>query len=244
MHHFGVICPPGHSHITGMAAIGRELSARGHRVTFFNIADVETLCVSQGVGFLRPRKRRSPAGLLCRVLGPAFQLERAQCPEIRHLGGKRRNGDDIEGCAGCHGLSRGHGAHRRHHGELPGSTLAERLKIPFVTICNAIPAFPDSSGPPPFTPWSYHYQWFSRLRNRSAKSILNTVLRPMLKPVNLYRRRWSLKPLTSLYASPLPARRDLPDDGRLRFPQPFSASALSLHRHAAPHRLGACTLPV
>ena len=37
MHHFGLICPPGTSHVTALTGIARELCRRGHRATVFNI---------------------------------------------------------------------------------------------------------------------------------------------------------------------------------------------------------------
>ena len=41
MAHFGLVCPPGTSHVTGLTTIARELCRRGHRATVFNILDVK-----------------------------------------------------------------------------------------------------------------------------------------------------------------------------------------------------------
>ena len=51
MAHFGLVCPPGTSHVTGLTTVARELCGRGHRATVFNILDVEALAEREGVGF-------------------------------------------------------------------------------------------------------------------------------------------------------------------------------------------------
>ena len=40
--HFGIVSPPVAGHIHPFAALGRELAARGHRVTSFQMPDLET----------------------------------------------------------------------------------------------------------------------------------------------------------------------------------------------------------
>jgi UDP:flavonoid glycosyltransferase YjiC (YdhE family) len=51
MIHFGVICPPFPGHLNPMAALGRELQRRGHRITFLQIPDVELKVRSEGLNF-------------------------------------------------------------------------------------------------------------------------------------------------------------------------------------------------
>jgi len=51
MTHFGVICPPFPGHLHPMAALGRELQRRGHRITFVQIPDFEPLVRLQKLNF-------------------------------------------------------------------------------------------------------------------------------------------------------------------------------------------------
>ena len=51
MSHFGVLSYKGTGHLNPMIALSRELVARGHRVTFFQTAELEERVRSQGLGF-------------------------------------------------------------------------------------------------------------------------------------------------------------------------------------------------
>src|SRR5687768_13085736 len=62
MHHFGIICPPGTSHVTALTTIARELCQRGHRATVFNILDVEERARSEGVEFYPLGEKNHPKG--------------------------------------------------------------------------------------------------------------------------------------------------------------------------------------
>jgi UDP:flavonoid glycosyltransferase YjiC (YdhE family) len=51
MTHFGIICPPYPGHLNPQAALGRELRARGHRVTCLQIPDLAFKVQSEGLNF-------------------------------------------------------------------------------------------------------------------------------------------------------------------------------------------------
>ena len=51
MRHFGIITPPVSGHIHPFAALGRELQSRGHRVTVFQMPDLERKIRSEGLDF-------------------------------------------------------------------------------------------------------------------------------------------------------------------------------------------------
>ena len=82
-------------------------------------------------------------------------------------------------------------------GQPAGSTLAERLRLPFVTVCNAVtgPPFPDPAVPPSLTPWQYTSQWLGRLRNRAAYSGIEFGLGPVLRAINRARKDWGFRAL-------------------------------------------------
>ncbi len=203
MHHFGAICPPGPSHVTGMTAIGRELCRRGHRFTVFNIPDVEPLALSEKVEFCPlgvsdcplgsfrefSEKLSSLKGMRALRFGLATALN-----EIKVL---LRDAPDAM-------RSRRITALLVDQGQPAGSTLAQHLGVPFVTICNAIAADPDPSVPPAATPWQYNEHWLARLRNRTVHAVLTIGLNPILRTINHSRRHWGLRPLGSLWESRSP----------------------------------------
>ncbi|GEM_PF-3530060 len=41
MTHFGILCPPAIGHLNPMCALGNELQRRAHRVTLFQVPEME-----------------------------------------------------------------------------------------------------------------------------------------------------------------------------------------------------------
>src|SRR5204863_8127131 len=62
--HFGIISPPVSGHLHPFGALGRELQARGHRVTCFHMLDVEDKVRAQGMDFEPIGLKDHPRGSL------------------------------------------------------------------------------------------------------------------------------------------------------------------------------------
>jgi MGT family glycosyltransferase len=75
--------------------------------------------------------------------------------------------------------------------------VAERLGLPFVTICNALMINRDPVAPPPFTPWTYHDTWWARARNRVGYIVSDRITKPITDAVATWRREWKLPALQS-----------------------------------------------
>jgi MGT family glycosyltransferase len=73
-----------------------------------------------------------------------------------------------------------------------GGTAAERAGLPFVSVCTATPWNEDPSLPPPFTHWPYAEGRRAQWRNRLGYACWHWFLRPAMKQINRYRRKWSL----------------------------------------------------
>ena len=82
--------------------------------------------------------------------------------------------------------------------EPAGGAIAERLGIPFITVCNALALNREPDVPPPFTAWSYRtghrMQWWARARNSLGYSASDRLTRPISQVVAAYRRNWLLPP--------------------------------------------------
>jgi MGT family glycosyltransferase len=76
-----------------------------------------------------------------------------------------------------------------------GGTAAERIGLPFVTICSALLWHEEVGLPPPFTPWRYAQGWRARLRNRLGYAAWHWFMRPAMKAINRQRKAWRLPPL-------------------------------------------------
>lgn len=198
MHHFGLIGPPGISHVTGLTGVARELCRRGHRATVFNIQDVEDLAKKEGMGFHALGIEHHPKGSFQRFadeFGRKHGLEalrfglKVAREEIKML---LEEAPEAMRAAGVTALL-------IDQGQPAGSSIAERLRLPFITICNAVPCDPDPNVPPSDSGSGPARSWADRLKNRGAWRLLDLGMTPLRNTINGYRRGWGMKPLRSLY---------------------------------------------
>jgi MGT family glycosyltransferase len=200
MHHFGLICPPGPSHVTGLTTIARELCRRGHRATVFNIPDVEDLALKEGVEFHAVGARDHPKGAFNEFSEKFGRMHGVQAMRF----GLKVARDEITML-----LNEAPDAMRSarvtallvDQGQPAGSTIAERLALPFITVCNAVHADPDPNVPPSVVGWGPPTSWAGRVRIRVAYKIFDLAVSPLRNEINRYRRAWGLTPLPSLYDS-------------------------------------------
>jgi zeaxanthin glucosyltransferase len=186
-----------------MTTIGRELRRRGHRFTVLNIPDVESLAESEGAEFCPLGAGDHPPGSF-----------RGFSEKLSNLHGLQALRFGLATAAGEIEMilrdapeairSRRIDALLVDQGQPAGSTLAQFLGIPFVTICNAIAEVPDPSVPPGATPWQYSDHWLARLRNRAVHMGFDIALKPILRTINRSRKHWGFKPLASLNESRSP----------------------------------------
>ena len=67
MTHFGIISPPVSGHLHPFSALGRELQERGHRVTCFQMRDVEEKIRALGIDFLADRGERPSTRIVAAI---------------------------------------------------------------------------------------------------------------------------------------------------------------------------------
>jgi zeaxanthin glucosyltransferase len=192
--HFGLICPPAPSHVTALVAIGAELRSRGHRVTMFNSADAAPMVSVGNLDFQTLGLMGHPPGSLRRFTEKVGKLKglaalrlglRVAISETEMLLDEAPQAIQKAGVT----------ALVVDQGQLCGSTIAERLGLPFFTFCNAVAGNRDPAVPPTMTAWSYSTAWPARLRNQLASSVFDLALSPLLKKINARRREWNLSPL-------------------------------------------------
>jgi MGT family glycosyltransferase len=225
MTHFGIITPPVPGHLHPFGALGRELIARGHRVTCIHMPDLQDAVLAEGLEFCAIGSSDHPRGSLpesLRQLGALKGLDAVKFT-IRAL---TRTTEMV-----CRD---GPSAIREVHIEAllvdqmepAGGAMADHLGLPFVTICNALAINRDDSIPPPFTPWTYRNAWWARLRNRMGYVVSERMTRPIADVVARYREAWNLPRWRSQYDTfsslgqicQMPRDFDFP---RTRLPQTF-----------------------
>lgn len=191
MTHFGIICPAAIGHLNPMCALGKELQRRNHRVTIFGIADIETKVKNSGLNFWLIGESEFPLGWL-----------EPQYEKLGKMSGKKGRKFTIElilketkmlfnnlpvaiKSAGVEALI-------VDQVSLAGGTVADRLEIPYVTVCNALLINREAGVPPYFTHWDYNQAWWAKLRNQLGNWLLNRLTLPIWQAIQQQRQQWQL----------------------------------------------------
>ena len=196
MRHFGIISPPVSGHIHPMAALGRELIARGHRVTYLQVIDLEDKIGSEELEFAPIGIEDHPRGSLPRSLEQLGQ--RAGLSALRFtIDAVARMSTAMCRDAPAAIRAAGIDALLVDQMEPAGGAVAEHLGIPFITICNALPINRDAIAPPAFSPWNYRNTRLAHLRNVVGYAVSDWLTSPVARVVAEYRAKWRLRPLAS-----------------------------------------------
>ena len=197
MTHFGIIGPPVPGHMNPFTALAHELQARGHKVTFFQIPDLEAEICSEEIGFCPIGVKEHPVGSLRKSL---LELSmRSGLSALRFtVRAIQKTTETI--CRDAPAAVKA--AHVDvllvDQTEPAGGSVAEYLGLPFVTICNALALNREPEVPPPFTPWKYRDDWWGRTRNQLGNRISDQILAPVRNTLADHRARWKLPTHRSL----------------------------------------------
>jgi MGT family glycosyltransferase len=194
MPHLGLICPELSGHLNPMTTLGRELQRRGHRVTVVGRLDARRKAENAGLGFAAISEQDFPEGAM-----------QAISKELGALNGIRA----VQFTAEL--LRRGAAAILRDAPEVvarekidallvdqvaqAGGTVADRLKLPWVTVCNALAMHPDPHLPPGVLPWPYARGPLALARNAIGNALLHWLARPVINEINVHRSQHALEPL-------------------------------------------------
>ncbi len=189
--HFGIISPPVPGHLNPFGALGRELKQRGHRVTLLHMEDVRAKTLAENLEFLSLGSSDHPPGSLPESLKQLGRL--SGFPALRFtIRAVQRTTEMF--CRDAPPVIRSAGidALLADQTEPAGCTLAEHLKIPFLTICNALNLNEEPDVPPPFTPWRFQKSTWARARNNMGYRVSQIVTSPIAGVIAVYRERWGL----------------------------------------------------
>ena len=191
MAHFAILAPPDAGHLYPLGAIGIELVRRGHEVTVISRPKAAPLVEQLQLGFRRLDTEQIPGAsdfllwLLFSVAGTGWKIgfrnsyvHSAEAvlqlvpPILKELALDGLIVDQVMAA---------------------GGTAAERVGLPFATVCPALPWNEDPAQPPPFTLWPYEEGLRARLRNRWGYAGWRWFIAPTLRVINRYRRAWGLR---------------------------------------------------
>jgi len=192
MARLGAFCFPGTGHINPMTALARRLEQRGHRVVIFGIADCESRVRAAGIDFHQ-------IGALDYQPGTLAALDR-RLGELHGLATFRFTADRVKNTARMVLRDSPAAVLAEHCDALlcdeadMGSTVAEHLRLPFVSIAFFPPLIQDDRIPAFCFPWRSDTGSLARLRNRLGFRLLSHFAAPIYKVVNEQRATWGLPP--------------------------------------------------
>ena len=193
MAHIGVLCLPVPSHLNLFLVLSKTLLSRGHRVTFFGIPEVKEKIIAAGPDFVRLEPESVPTGTISSLVdgmgnarGHAAVKMQRRFDELRSL--------SILG-EGPSVISRAlPDVLVVDQTEPAGGSVAEKLALPWVTVCSALCLNWEARIPPFFTTWSYAESSAAVIRNQLAYAAIRRVTRSAQNLINGYRRSWGLRP--------------------------------------------------
>jgi len=194
--HYGIVTPPVPGHIYPFGALGRELIARGHRVTLLQMEDVRARAEAEGLEFAALGESDHPPGSLDRSLTRLGMLHGLRALKFT-LAAVRRTTEMICRDAPAMVKERGIEALLVDQMEPAGGSVADHLGIPFVTVCNALALNREPYIPPPFTGWKYTRSAWGRARNSLGYAINDRLTAPVMQVVSNWRKRWGLREFRS-----------------------------------------------
>lgn len=172
--------------------LGRVLVRRGHRVTLFQVPPLKETVLAEGLDFHPVGDLEGTA--LAAALQSMGQLKGFASVRFA-IECSRRLSDML-----CNELPE---AFRRgcvdmvlaDQNEPAAASVAESLKLPFVSVCPGMPLNREPGIPPPFLGWAYRDTAMARWRNRAGMLIADRLIAPIHRTLNRHRRGWGLRPL-------------------------------------------------
>jgi MGT family glycosyltransferase len=182
-----------------MTTLGRELKRRGHRVTLIARPDARVKTESVGLEFIAVGERDLPAGSMAGTTAQLGQL--GGLTAIRFTAELLRRAavtilDEAPEAIAAAKID----ALLVDQVTPAGDTVAELLRLPFVTVCKALALNPDPAVPPAVLPWRYRPGRIWRVRNALGDLVLRWAAKPILREINSHRLRHRLPRLVGITA--------------------------------------------
>lgn len=193
MGHIGVICSPVPGHMIPLSSIADALEDAGHKVTFFNVEDVQEFVQKRGHGFCTVGEEKFPLGTWDKYMVPLSKKEGLTVI----LGTSKFNTllaevycEDIPAKAKALGID----AFLIDQIQFQGSVIAARVGVPFASVTCGVRLNRDSdlSYPPPFVPWSYSTKISKKILNAIAFKFMDLLTSPILKVAQKHAREWNV----------------------------------------------------
>lgn len=191
MAHFGILCPAASGHLNPMTALGYELRQRGHRVTVIGVLDAKQKALAAGLDFQAIAEETFPVGAMPNALAKLGQLEGLAAFRYTIETFQQSTLTLLEEVPAAI-QSAGVEVLLIDQTIFGGSTVAQFLGLPFISVCCAMMLNQEPSVPPFNTTWKYRSDWWGRTRNQLGYKAMTRLARPITAVIEEYRQRWNL----------------------------------------------------
>jgi MGT family glycosyltransferase len=184
-------------HLDPSISLARSLKKQGHESIFFSLPDTSARITDADLAFIPYGEAAYPAGSLKVKLRKAAELtgEAAHAYYIERTMSLFRAGfEDLPRLLHKERLDLLVVDQAHYH----GSTVAEQLRLPFVSLVNALPVNREDSVPPWNTLWPHETSEAAIERNRQGWAAFDRAYAPLLSLLNLQREYWGLPLYTDL----------------------------------------------
>lgn len=193
MTHFGLLCLTASGHLNPMTTLGHELQQRGHRVTLVGHLDAQPTVLAAGLEFRAIGEAEFPVGATTASLAKlgelsglaAFRYTVALLQKITLI--LLQEAPAVLKSAGVEALL-------IDQASFGGSTVAQLLELPFISVCCAMMLNQEPAVPPFNLAWRYHATRLARLRNQAGHTLMAQIAKPVTAIVAEYRQQWHLPP--------------------------------------------------
>lgn len=194
MTHFGLLCPTASGHLNPMTTLGYELKQRGHRVTLVGTLDAKPKVLAAGLEFCAIGEIDFPPGSSTDALAKLGQLSGLAAFRYTVDLSKQVTSTLLrEAPIAFKGI--GAEALLIDQTSFGGSTIAESLDLPFISVCCAMMINVDPNVPPFNTSWSYSPTFWTRWRNQLGYKLIERLAKPITEVVADYRQKNGLMQL-------------------------------------------------
>lgn len=196
MAHIGLMCPTASGHLNPMTTLGYELHQRGHKVTLVGTPSAEAKVLAAGLEFLAIGESTFPLGSMEKTLSELGSLSGLAALRFTVELFKQMTSVVLEEAPAVIQQA-GIDLLLLDQTSFGASSVAQRLELPFISVCCALLLNREPNVSPVNTPWQYQPTWWARLRNRAGYKLIDRVTKPIAELLTDYRQTWNLSVLKS-----------------------------------------------
>lgn len=196
MAHYALICPDDAGHLLSDGPLGVELMRRGHRVTMVSGKKAVAIARQLDLPLYEldtagiPRRLSVPMWLVFSLAGSGWMVAlrswfRWRAEVALQLLPSALGELQVDGVVIDHTI-------------VAAGSVAERLGLPFVTVCSGTLWHQEAAVPPSYTHFPYAEDRRALWRNRWAYAGWHWFMQPTLKVLNRQRQAWRLPPFRSV----------------------------------------------